>query len=38
MAQYIAPVRWKVREFSLIHSLHGLAEHVCLARWTLSGP
>jgi 2'-5' RNA ligase len=34
-AQYIAPVRWKVREFSLIHSLHGLAQHVRLARWTL---
>jgi 2'-5' RNA ligase len=35
MAQYIAPVRWKVREFSLIHTFHGHSQHVPLARWTL---
>ncbi len=37
MGQFITPVRWKVREFSLIHSLHGAATHVCLAHWTLRG-
>jgi 2'-5' RNA ligase len=37
-AQYIAPVRWRVREFSLIHGLHGLKQHVHLARWTLCLP
>jgi 2'-5' RNA ligase len=35
--QSIAPVRWRVREFALIHSLHGLTKHVRLARWTLRG-
>ena len=35
--QSIAPVRWRVREFSLIHGLHGLKKHVHLARWTLRG-
>lgn len=38
MAQYITPVRWKVREFSLVYSPHGFAQHVRLARWALSGP
>jgi 2'-5' RNA ligase len=35
--QSIPPVRWSVREFSLIHSLHGLTKHIRLARWKLSG-
>ena len=34
--QSIVPVRWRVREFSLIHGLHGLARHVRSARWKLS--
>jgi 2'-5' RNA ligase len=37
MAQSIPPVRWRVREFALIHSLHGHTKHVRLARWPLSG-
>lgn len=37
MAQYIEPVRWRVREFSLVYSPHGLTQHVRLARWALSG-
>jgi 2'-5' RNA ligase len=36
-AHSIAPVRWRVREFFLIHSLHGHTRHVRLARWKLSG-
>jgi 2'-5' RNA ligase len=35
--QSIAPVRWRVPEFSLIHSLRGLTKHVHLARWKLGG-
>jgi 2'-5' RNA ligase len=30
----IAPVRWTVNGFTLIHSLLGRTEHVPLARWT----
>jgi 2'-5' RNA ligase len=36
-AQFIAPVRWSVREFVLIHGLHGHARHIRLARWKLPG-
>jgi 2'-5' RNA ligase len=35
--QPVAPVRWFVREFVLIHSLFGLSRHVPLARWPLRG-
>jgi|SRR5579859_2797843 len=37
-AQLIAPVRWRVQEFVLIHGLHGLARHIRLGRWKLPGP
>ena len=33
--QLIAPVRWRVREFVLIHGLHGHARQIHLARWKL---
>lgn len=31
----IAPIRWTVREFVLVHSLIGQTRHIPLARWTL---
>jgi 2'-5' RNA ligase len=31
----VEPVRWTVREFSLVHSLVGQGRHVELGRWTL---
>lgn len=31
----VEPVRWTVREFSLVHSLVGQTQHVELGRWTL---
>ena len=31
------PITWVVREFVLVHSLHGLSEHVHCARWPLRG-
>jgi 2'-5' RNA ligase len=31
------PVRWKVRDFVLVHSLHGERRHLHLARWPLHG-
>lgn len=33
----VAPVRWTVREFVLIHSLHGQGRHLPLGRWPLRG-
>jgi len=33
--QFVAPIHWSVREFVLIHSLHGLAKHDRLGRWKL---
>jgi 2'-5' RNA ligase len=33
--QVVAPIRWTVGGFTLIHSLLGRTEHVPLARWTL---
>jgi 2'-5' RNA ligase len=35
--QAVEPVRWKAREFVLIHSRLGKGEHIPLARWPLSG-
>jgi len=29
------PVGWKVRDFALVHSLHGKGRHLHLARWPL---
>jgi len=34
-AQAITPVKWTVRDFTLIHSLLGRTKHIPLARWTL---
>ena len=31
------PITWMVRDFVLVHSLHGLSEHVHRARWPLRG-
>lgn len=31
----VEPVRWRVREFALIHSVLGKTEHVRLGRWSL---
>lgn len=33
--QPIEPIRFAVREFTLIHSLRGLGQHTTLARWRL---
>jgi 2'-5' RNA ligase len=33
--QALAPIRWTVGGFTLIHSLLGRTEHIPLARWTL---
>lgn len=33
--EFIAPVRWWVREFLLIDSLHGEGRHDVLGRWSL---
>ena len=35
--QFIEPVRWTVREFVLVHSLHGRTKHIPLERWSLRG-
>jgi len=35
--EFIAPVRWWVREFVLIDSVHGEGRHEILGRWTLGG-
>ncbi|MFC5437807.1 RNA 2',3'-cyclic phosphodiesterase [Rhodanobacter umsongensis] len=32
----VSPVRWRAREFVLIHSLLGQSRHVPLARWALA--
>jgi 2'-5' RNA ligase len=32
----VDPVRWTVCELVLIHSLHGLSQHVSLGRWRLN--
>lgn len=34
----VEPVRWMVREFVLIHSIHGEGRHRVLARFPLAGP
>jgi 2'-5' RNA ligase len=34
--QFIAPVKWTVREFVLVHSLVGRTQHIHLARWPLA--
>ena len=31
------PIIWMVREFVLVHSLHGLSKHVHCGRWPLRG-
>lgn len=33
----VETVRWTVREFALVHSLHGRSRYVPLARWPLRG-
>jgi len=35
--EFIAPVRWWVREFVLLDSIHGEGRHEVLGRWTLQG-
>ena len=35
-AQPIAPIRWTVREFVLVHSLLGRTRHIPLGRWRLT--
>jgi 2'-5' RNA ligase len=32
----IEPVRWTVRDFVLVHSLHGQGQHNILGRWSLA--
>ena len=34
----IEPLRWRVREFVLIHSPYGQSRHDILGRWPLPGP
>lgn len=34
-AQAVAPIRWTVREFVLVHSLLGRTRHIPLGRWRL---
>jgi 2'-5' RNA ligase len=34
---FIAPIRWTVREFVLVHSLLGRTKHIPLQRWPLRG-
>lgn len=36
-AHAVEPVRWRVEEFVLVHSLLGQSRHVPLARWALRG-
>lgn len=36
-AEAIEPVRWRVDEFVLVHSLLGRSRHIPLARWPLRG-
>ncbi|MBO9662566.1 2'-5' RNA ligase family protein [Dokdonella sp.] len=36
-AQPVEPVRWRVEEFVLVHSLLGRSQHTPLARWRLRG-
>jgi RNA 2',3'-cyclic 3'-phosphodiesterase len=33
--QFIEPIRWTVRDFVLVHSLHGRTKHISLERWRL---
>ena len=33
--QFIEPIRWTVRDFVLVHSLHGRTMHIPLERWHL---
>jgi 2'-5' RNA ligase len=33
--EFVGPVRWRVREFSLVHSPHGESRHEVLGRWAL---
>jgi 2'-5' RNA ligase len=33
----IAPIRWMVRDFALVHSIHGEGRHVILGQWPLAG-
>jgi RNA 2',3'-cyclic 3'-phosphodiesterase len=33
----IDAIQWTVRDFVLIHSLHGRGQHIHLARWSLRG-
>ena len=33
--QLIEPIRWTVRDFILVHSLHGRTMHIPLERWRL---
>ena len=35
--QPVDPVRWTVREFVLVHSLHGQGRYVIVGRWPLRG-
>jgi 2'-5' RNA ligase len=35
--EFIPPLRWWVREFLLIDSVHGEGRHEVLGRWTLGG-
>jgi 2'-5' RNA ligase len=35
--QTITPIRWTVRDFVLVHSLHGKHRHIHLDRWPLRG-
>lgn len=35
--QPIEPIRWRVAEFALVHSLLGQHRHVMLGRWPLQG-
>ena len=33
----IEPIHWTVRDFTLIHSIHGQTRHVMLGQWPLRG-
>lgn len=33
--EFVGPVRWRVRDFALVHSPHGESRHEVLGRWAL---
>jgi 2'-5' RNA ligase len=35
--EIIEPIRWTVRDFALVHSVHRESRHIHLQRWPLCG-